>query len=336
MNWKILAIALVIIVGGIVGYFLGFPVGFQKGHWVFYIRSCTGDVLHCEWGKEYFGIKTEEECIKIGGKPWFNAGWNEDYRGCIPTSNKPTPVIDVVPVGLHYINWFFDRMPRKIQFFITIHDMPSNKYGLYFQMYQGMVNDVGTYFGIQQDDEGKRVIFSRWGTRNLANARVAPGGWSQSTGYEGDFIGVRQRYDWDVGKYRMVIAYTDSDSFGDWYAVRIRNESTRKEEYMGSLRFPIVAEQRRGIINSAPTWTELYAKESQQTQVPTWHVSIDGVHIDDDERKPYAADTSYSNIPNTDIVYDPISRSFHLYVGVNVKRIHQPAHYDFPFGKDAK
>src|SRR3989344_4353507 len=73
--------------------------------------------------------------------------------------------------GLHYLWWDFGFSKFKnMEFNITIHNEPTNKDGLYFQMYQGFINNTGFYFGLQTDvfkpnvgSTGKGLIFSRWG-----------------------------------------------------------------------------------------------------------------------------------------------------------------------------
>ncbi|MEE9508885.1 MAG: hypothetical protein V3V81_00145, partial [Candidatus Bathyarchaeia archaeon] len=150
-----------------------------------------------------------------------------DKMGSYTLATESAPLGEIG--GLHYIWWDFpiSRFPR-LTINITIYDEPSYNDGLYFQMYQSLINNVGFYFGIQtyfyKPDfcpQGKFLIFSRWGTRDLANVRTVEGGWSQSAGYEGDFVGIRKCYDWGIGKYSLEISYMESDEVGDWYGVWI-------------------------------------------------------------------------------------------------------------------
>lgn len=130
--------------------------------------------------------------------------------------------------GLHYVWWDFgtDNF-ESLRIYVTIYNEPDNDDGLYFQMYQGRINDVGFYFGLQtrlsNPNTGvtaKGLIFSRWETRDLSNVRPAEGGWSQSAGYEGDFVGIRKHYEWTNHSYQLKIAYVESDEVGD-YAVTL-------------------------------------------------------------------------------------------------------------------
>ena len=98
--------------------------------------------------------------------------------------------------------------------------------GIYLMVCSGDVDGVGYYFGLQTDVHnynvsdpyaGKGLLFSRWEERDLENARIPSDGWTQSSGHEGDFIGVRRNYDWSVGKYRIRMGRDgDDDDGGRW------------------------------------------------------------------------------------------------------------------------
>jgi len=250
------------------------------------------------------------------------------------TTNVST-VCQEVPLGetggLHYVWWDFGMdLFTSLTIDVTIHNEPSNGDGLYFQMYQAEINGVGFYFGLQTDvyregvgSTGKGVIYSRWETLDLANTAPAPGGWASSASTEGDFVGIRMNYAWHPGSYRLRIAPASTDAVGDWYGVWIYDKSKGwAETYLGALRFPSVPQHQRGIKNGWVTWTELYYKAIQQTPVPDWHVSIDGVYASDALISPIAATSRYSHIEQTDIYYDPATGCIHFLVGPRVVREH--------------
>ena len=57
-----------------------------------------------------------------------------------------------VPGGLAYVWWKFDRAEfEDFQIDITIYNDLAATPGLYFQMYQGQIGDIGFYFGLQTD-----------------------------------------------------------------------------------------------------------------------------------------------------------------------------------------
>lgn len=234
--------------------------------------------------------------------------------------------------GLHYVWWDFEIDTfQSLYINITIYEEPDNNDGLYFQMYQGRINDVGFYFGLQTDvykpnvgSTGKGLIFSRWQTRNLSDVRTAEGGWSQSAGYEGDFVGIRKNYEWTNHSYQLKIAYMESDDEGDWYGVWIYDLDSLTEDFVGSIRFPKSEPNKFGIANGGVTWTELYYKEVQQTPIPRWHVSIDGIYATDEMIRPQSATSAYSDIKNVDIYYDEVTDKIHFIMGPEVT-IEHPA-----------
>lgn len=235
--------------------------------------------------------------------------------------------------GLQYVSWDFGIERFKDYYIdITIHNEPDNHDGLYFQMYQGEINGVGFYFGLQTDvyrpgagSTGKGLIFSRWGTRDTSNVRIVEGGWSQSAGSEGDFVGIRKNYDWTTHKYQFRLNLIESDSVGDWYGVWIYDYDIGFEDYLGSIRFPAAEPGNAGIWNNGITWTELYYKAEIPTPIPDWHVSVDGVFATIDRIPPQHASVWYSTdvLTNTDVYWDSDNNEIHFLMGPGVTREHQ-------------
>ena len=98
-------------------------------------------------------------------------------------------------------------------------------------MFQGEINGVGFYFGIQTNvsrrnsliyetqGTGKGLIFSRWDTNDLTNVRIGKGSWSEHGCEDGPFVSVRKNYMWTTHVYQLKITFTESDDKGDWYGV---------------------------------------------------------------------------------------------------------------------
>ncbi|MXW34577.1 MAG: fibronectin type III domain-containing protein, partial [Chloroflexi bacterium] len=138
------------------------------------------------------------------------------------------------PMAPAYAEWYWerghDRLREVIVDFTIRNDVGdwSDENSYYLILMQNSISGAAFYFGLQSDvqhvdnrlgqvDRGKGAIFSRWGTRNLANARAAPtDGWTESSGHEGDFIGVRREYDWSAGDYRARIAPDGLGDDGEW------------------------------------------------------------------------------------------------------------------------
>jgi len=204
--------------------------------------------------------------------------------------------------GLHYVNWSFPTNTFKnLQHTVTIKNMPTNwdgtpnNDGLYFQMYNAFINDtIQFYYGFQTSLQGKKgFIFSRFSTRDLSNVIIPTGGWSESAGYEGNFVGVRKWYDWGTGSYQVTLNLDSTDHVGDWYSVYVKNLQTNAIDYMGSLRFE-TSSNSTGIKSGFGTWTELYAKDqlNPNTPLPNWNISV--VKVLADGNLPVHASSLYS------------------------------------------
>lgn len=253
--------------------------------------------------------------------------------------NETTKRYDVLGLGeiggVQQVLWSFNRSDiTSFTIDVSILSEPSNSDGLYYQMYQSYINGIGMYFGIQTnvsgvngESTGKGLIFSRWGTRDLANARTQPGGWSVSAGTEGDFIGVRLHYDWTVGRYRLKLAKMETDAGGDWYGVWITNRDTNVTTHIGDLRFAVATGANKpGITDTGYTWTELYYKAQPLTPMPSWHVTMDRAYAND-IYPAVSASSGYS--PNlwghSDTYYDAVTKMIHFQMGQEITRTHPEA-----------
>ena len=264
-----------------------------------------------------------------------------------PASPSPTQIpgradlyrVVQPPEHMAYIWWQWELHEfRELMIDFTIHNDPGNfsdRHGLYLMLCYSSISDQGFYLGLQTDasdpdlqrGRGKALIFSRWGTRNLSNARVADRaeGWSESSDHEGDFIGVRRNYDWGAGSYRMRIAPDGAEDDGAWFGVWITDLSADLTTWIGSLKFPLVNDTAT-IRAQTYTTVEIYGSPIRQIDIPEWHVSVerpagDGV-------KSSWGDTGYSpfesEILNADVRYDPADDAVHFYVGAATERATRP------------
>ena len=209
--------------------------------------------------------------------------------------------------------------------------------GLYLMLGYSDIADVPFYFGLQTDvytgeppyfGRGKGVIFSRWDTRDLAHARWDPDqGWSQSSGHEGDFIGVRRSYDWGAGDYRVRLAPTgESGPEGLWYGLWIIDRSSGVETWVGSLRFP-----RAGIAPRVYSTAEVYGRPIRPIDIPRWHVSIQ-IPMTDGKlaTSGVLGYTAFHNqIKNADVRYDRATGAVHLEVGGLTEQVGRPGRVVF-------
>lgn len=237
--------------------------------------------------------------------------------------------------GLNYAYWTFPKKTfTKISHEFTIHRNPTNmdgsisEDGLYYQFYQGQLNDdIGFYYGIQNfifNPNGgapkKGIIFSRWGTRDIQNYKIAPGGFGQSAGYEGDFIGIRLNYDWTVGTYVIELKLDNSDTIGDWYGLYITKKSSKETTYCGSIRFE-KGVKSQGIKTGGITWTELYFKKNNLSPLPNWHISVDEVLADDLAPSSVYIDYSSDRFVGFTHIFTTNFKDIHFLMGPKVKKV---------------
>ena len=206
----------------------------------------------------------------------------------------------------------------EIVFQFTIHDDVDlgGSTGYYLMLSYGDLGATRYYFGLQtnvyapqsQTYRGKGLIFSRWGTRDLSNALAADtDGWTQSSGHEGDFIGVRRSYDWGAGSYLVKLALDTSLTAqdGKWYGVWITDVSTGVTTWGGSLKFP--PKNSKTLIRKKSISTlEIYGGSIKPIDLPRLRVSMQ--RPEGDGVQASSGQTSYDqlarNILNSDVYYD--------------------------------
>lgn len=247
------------------------------------------------------------------------------------------------PMAPAYIDWRWEHGQgnfRELVTDFTIHNDVgdwSDEHGYYLILIQNYISGVGFYFGLQTDvsapvypyQRGKGAIFSRWDTRDLSNARWHPSdGWSESAGYEGDFISVRRSYHWGSGDYRIRIAPDGSDADGEWFGLWITDLAANEETWIGSLKFPLANGTATFQPYSSAT-IELYGNARiRPIDTPQWHVSVkrplgDGVPATWAETS-YPFDDSENALPNSDVRYDSSEEAAHLRAGSTTERVNAP------------
>ena len=222
-----------------------------------------------------------------------------------------------LPQGMGYGNWDFGRPTiESLEFDIEIVSGDEQKPGRYFQLYDGNVGRVGKYFGFQSDLFypgrgwiGKGLLYSRWGSNNLADARVAPNGYIENDPVKEDgFIGVRIPFDWTLGRYTCWFRPIEDDGVGRWYEFRIRRRSDGMESSPGSLRFPNRDGKPPLINNGCGTWTEAYGHPQfapHDEDVPTTVLVVQSVVADGGRVRPLRCKTEYNpNFPAADAFID--------------------------------
>ena len=228
-------------------------------------------------------------------------------------------------------NWIDEFEELVIDFTIHNNVELEGDNGLYLMLAHSKISDAGFYFGLQTDvhapeppyGRGKGLLLSRWETRDLANARFSEtDGWTQSSGHEGNFIGVRRSYAWGAGDYRIRFAPDgDPEDDGVWFGLWITDRSTDVATWIGSLKFPLLDGKA---VMRAPTYStmEIYGRRIRPIDIPAWHVSIkrpvgDGI-------KPSWGHTGYSpfegDVMNSEVRYDRDNDVVHFKTGGTTER----------------
>lgn len=264
------------------------------------------------------------------------------------TETLPEHLFEPVNPPEHMANawwkWPNETKLRELNIDFTIYndiDL-SGENGIYLMLCDGYISDVGFYFGLQTDVDdpnknegrGKGLIFSRWDTRDLAKARIADEteGWTQSSGHEGDFIGVRRSYDWGKGSYRVRFASDGKEADGEWFGVWITDKSSDLTTWIGSLKFPYLNGET-ALSPTTYTTVEIYGSAPiKPIDIPQWHVSVEKRL--DGGISPIAALSDYSpftqKIFNSDVQYDPIDGAMHFRVGGLTERQEPARIFEFP------
>ena len=175
---------------------------------------------------------------------------------------------------------------------VTIEgDVPTNL-PLYIAPFGGgegcTINGIMCYGGLQtKPDGGDRkdtrirplgepgFLFSRWGERSLDALRMSSRGACQSSGHEGDFIGVRVREPWSAGTYTYIVRGMDRQVVDGkphrWLGAFVYNHQTDRETYIGAIRVP-----GDGLVlgNTLTSFVEIYGGAITVDRVPALTITL--------------------------------------------------------------
>jgi hypothetical protein len=247
-----------------------------------------------------------------------------------------------LPAHVAYVHWNFERPLSQVEWDVTILKDPGTATGEYMSLLNGSIDGAAFYLGLQTDMSfpatgegvGKGLIFSTWWTFDEADTDVAPGGFREMGTHEGRFVGVRQRYEWGVGEYRVTLARRPPPATGsadpdhDWFDLSIaspqapsapRMVPSGEPHWAGGLRF------RRKYTGQPATiepgglmFAELYSRVASWRTVPPWHLDI--MAYGDGEpcprgRTEYPAYPFDQRMPNVSARYDADRRRVSVQMG---------------------
>jgi hypothetical protein len=158
--------------------------------------------------------------------------------------------------------WWTPAAPVTCEWFsvdVTIEGEVPTNLSLYISPLGGgegcSINGIMCYGGLQtRPDGGDRregrirplgepgFLFSRWGERDLDAVRMSSRGACQSSGHEGDFVGVRVREPWAAGTYTYILRGQDREvrdgRTNRWVGAFVYSHQTDRETYIGAIRLP--------------------------------------------------------------------------------------------------
>lgn len=175
------------------------------------------------------------------------------------------------------------------------------------QFYGGIQTQCGGYYSVIKGKNsgrfipiGRAMIFSRWGNRESLAFKKAEGGVCESSGYESDFVSVRNGLNWGKGTYTLTMKKTKEtviiDSLLHTYVELQVYDHKKKQTYScGSLAFPgttLVLSQQNYI------FFELYSKRVNVNYLPAMKFVCENYRVNGNPVKiPFAASAYQKDYP---------------------------------------
>ncbi len=195
----------------------------------------------------------------------------------------------------------------------TIETDVTGNLPIYISPINQRLNTVPLYAGIQTRIDGfedkaapdaekvyrpRGAIFSRWDERDIEATRQAPGGLFEISGYEGDFVSVRNDFAWSEGSYRLCLVKSDvvegealpqrhertDVAFGwgrlahVWVRLVATDVESGQETLIGSLAFP---GESLSLDNRNAIFYEAYGSQTiLPGDVRPFEVVVDGIEVD--------------------------------------------------------
>ncbi len=216
----------------------------------------------------------------------------------------------------HFVDiWWQSNKPlpifKSLSLDFTIHNHVPDNVKLYIAPVGWIeFNDRGAYAGIQTDlmklvgrrrakYVGQGLIFSRWKTRDLSATKVAPGGYNQSAGYEGDFVGVRNVFTWSIGKYTIGLKKTHTQVIGgryySWVKMTVTEHRTGRVGNCGSIRF---YGRNLKLKKSIASFVEIYGGSIPYYRIPRIKITFGNIKVNGTRAYNDYAYSSYpKNVP---------------------------------------
>jgi hypothetical protein len=162
------------------------------------------------------------------------------------------------------------------------------------QYYGGIQTHCGGYYSVIKGENsgsfiplGRAMIFSCWGSRESLAFRKAEGGVCESSGYEGDFVSVRNGFQWNKGTYTISLSKTKETVIIDsvlhtYVEMQIYDHKKKQTFSCGSLAFPgttLLLDKRNYI------FFELYSKRVNINNLPSLKFICENYQVNGSEVK---------------------------------------------------
>jgi len=194
--------------------------------------------------------------------------------------------------------------------------------------YHGLQSNV--FDANEQTWRGSGLLFSRYQSSDRGDVRLGSGGWPEfptpqhARDEGGEFVGVRNKFDWGKGTYRSHVLPVDEDSAGIWYQFKTTNTDKGDSVVCGFLRFPTIDGRRPLIPNGGTSWIEVTPHTYQLSDFPSWHVTFRNVVANGGKNRARSAAVRYADdqapARNSDISQRGISGDVDFWVGNGVIR----------------
>lgn len=248
-----------------------------------------------------------------------------------------------MPAHVLYHHWGFPEPVDRMEWIVDVRVDPGSGTGEYLALFSGSIDGAACYLGLQTDvsdpstggGAGKGLIFSTWWSFDERDLRVAPGGFRELGTHEGRFIGVRNRFEWGVGSYRVTLARTDADQDQghdlDWFELAIApvdGDAEGEAVPIGALRFPRRRDRVPARIDPGGVlFLEVYSRAPTWADVARWDVDVlalgDGRPCPSG-RTEYPSFPHGQRMPNANIRVDPSTGQVSLQMGADVERTDDP------------
>jgi hypothetical protein len=245
---------------------------------------------------------------------------------CVPPTLFPPPPVG----GMTYANWDFsnDQLSSITMEIEVLNDAGTGS-TLYYQSYDGRINGLYFYMGIQTNG---MTLFSIFGAGEPVNARTGPGSTITNDLELGDqFLSVRHQYgSLPVGTYTTRLTKAEGGASGDWFDYYLTRPG-ESEQFIGGIRVARpVADTPLFMSDKGGTWTEFWANNyADRPLLPVPEFTV--ISTVKDARGPTgealrleSVFLTYSSMPNSDMaVLDLNTLTVRHHAGGNTPRCHR-------------